>query len=109
MFFALILTSGFAGNLRGLLLSPGRGKPIDTMEDIVNSNLPWTIVLYGIHLDNELSKSVDKVEKAFWEGKTEVEYDEFPYELMKSVVEGRIVMVEWKPMLETLISTELTR
>ncbi len=45
----------------------------------------------------------------FWEGKTVVEYNEFPYQQMKSVYERKSIMIEWKPMLETLISAAFTR
>ncbi len=63
MAFALILSVGYGGNLRGLLLAPEYNSPIDTMEEIVEGELPWTMVLYGMELDTHLSTTEDEIEQ----------------------------------------------
>ncbi len=78
--YAFLLTAGYGGSLRAFFLRPEYRDPIDTMEDIVESGLPWKIVLYGVELDNYLETSQDPVVRKFWEGKTVIPYDEFPFE-----------------------------
>ena len=84
MLFSFILTAGYGGSLRAFLLKPDFNDPIDNMEDIVEGALPWNIVLYGVELDNYLETSPDPVVRQFWEGKTVVEYDDFPFQRVRS-------------------------
>ena len=84
MLFSFILTAGYGGSLRAFLLKPDFNDPIDNMADIVEGALPWNIVLYGVELDNYLETSPDPVVRQFWEGKTVVEYDDFPFQRVRS-------------------------
>ncbi len=45
--FSLIVTAAYGGSLRAYIMRPRMSKPISTMEDIVQSGLPWRIPLYG--------------------------------------------------------------
>ena len=45
--FSLIVTAAYGGFLRAYIMRPRMSKPISTMEDIVQSGLPWRIPLYG--------------------------------------------------------------
>ncbi len=77
---SLIITASYGGNLRAFLLMPKYTLPIENMKEVVESALPWTMVLYGEEVETYLEQSVDPVEKGFWDGKTVIPYNEFPLE-----------------------------
>ena len=109
LFSSLVMTASYGGNLRAFLLRPQYSKPINNMEDVVTSGLPWTMALYGEEVELYLARSEDPVEKRFWEGKTVIPYTDFPIVEMREVFEGRRVFVEWKPIVDLLIGKFLRR
>ncbi len=90
-------------------MTPQYEKAIDTMYDIVNSKLPWTMVLYGEEVETQLMTSQDPIEKAFWDGKTVVDFYDFPYETIKTVIERKEITVEWFAHTEILLKRYLRR
>ncbi len=85
--FSLVITASYGGNLRAFLLRPRFSEPIDNMEKIVNSGLPWTMALFGEEIEFYLQTSQVPVERDFWEGKTVREYAEFPIEEVTEAIQ----------------------
>ncbi len=50
------------------------------MADIVQSGLPWHIVLYGDELGTALVDSHNPIDRKFWSQKTVAPFQEFPTE-----------------------------
>ncbi len=67
-----------------MLLTPQFSKAIESMKDVINSGLKWSLVLYGEEVETYLRNSVNPVEKAFWKGKTVIDFSVFPYEAVSS-------------------------
>lgn len=79
-FFSLILSAEYGGNLRATLLRPSNIPPIETVKDIVESGLPWKMVLFGEDIDNTFAAQTEENYVKFWAGKETIEYDPFPYQ-----------------------------
>jgi len=80
---ALILGAAYAGNLRAFFLTPSVDPPIDSMHDVVHNGLPWTMTVTGEEIETYLANTEIPIEKALWDGKTEVPYSHFPHEQVK--------------------------
>ncbi len=104
----MIFTSAYGGNLRAFLMTPQYEKAIDTMHDIVNSKLPWTMILYGEEVEAHLMTSKNPIEKAFWNGKTAVGYEPFSYSL-KGVLERKQILIQWFAESEVMLKKYLRR
>ncbi len=100
---SFIVLSSYGGNLRAFLLHPKVPKPINTIEDLVKSGLPWNMVLYGEPIEKVLEETQDPVFKKFWEEKEVVPYKSFPYDRMTDVYEGNSVMVEYSGFVNNLV------
>ena len=87
MFFSLVITTSYGGNLRAVLTNPQLTKPISNLEDVVNSGLSWNMVLFGENVERMLSESTDPVHKQFWRGKDILEYNEIlPFHRVSEIV-----------------------
>ena len=58
-------------------------EPIKDMAELVESGLPWNMVIYGENVEHQLATSQDPVKKKFWREKEVVEYQPFPYERVR--------------------------
>ena len=76
--FCMVLANAYGGSLKAWLTYPARTEPIDTFEDILDSGLPWGMVLYGEQEEQILEESQDPIKKAIWEGKVVEEYSPTP-------------------------------
>jgi len=47
--------------LRAILMKPYREKPINTFEEVINSNIPWTIIFSCDNQEREMIGSDDKI------------------------------------------------
>ena len=43
----MIIAASYAGNLKAFLTNPTYTKPINSLTDIIDSGLPYDMVLYG--------------------------------------------------------------
>ncbi len=86
MLCSFLLTSSYGGNLAAHLLRPSFTAPIDGMGEIVKSDLPWHIVLYGDELGTVLESSDDPTERKFWRDKTPAPFEVFPVEQVEFTV-----------------------
>ncbi len=80
MVLSLVTTASYGGNLRAYLMNPEPRDPIDTLEEVVESGLPFNMAMYGESTERLLAESDDPVKRRFWREKVVVEYDQFPYD-----------------------------
>ncbi len=79
LLYSFVITASYGGNLSAFLLKPEFSQPINKVEDVVSSGLPWSMVLYGEEIESYLEQSEMPVEQKLWEeGKTVIPYEEFP-------------------------------
>lgn len=91
MLYAFIVTASYGGNLRGFLTNPGTTEPINTVKDMVSSELPWNIVLYGEDVEYDLSVSQDPLVKKLWDKKEVVVHQRMPYERVSLYIGATLV------------------
>ncbi len=81
LLYSLVVTASYGGLLVASSLRPEFTRPVESMADVIESGLPWRYVRYYIDFWDEMFRqSQDPTVREFWEGKTFVEYDAFPYE-----------------------------
>ena len=70
MLYCLLITSAYTGNLKAFLTNPGLTAPIDTLEDVVASGLPWGMVLYGEEEEELMASSpIGSITRLIWDDK----------------------------------------
>jgi hypothetical protein len=47
IFYCLVMSSSYAGSLKAYMTTPGSTSPIDSLYEVIESGLPWGMVLYG--------------------------------------------------------------
>ena len=75
IYYALLLTAGYGGNLRAFLLQPMYEDSIDDMQDMINSQIPWEIGLSGENVEVQMAESNHPLMKKVWDEKIEVWYE----------------------------------
>ena len=55
-------------------MSPLVSERIETMQDVVDSGLPWDFVLYGEQIETVMATSDDPLLSTLWNGMNFVEY-----------------------------------
>ena len=70
----LLFSAAYGAVLRSILMSPLVSERIETMQDVVDSGLPWDFVLYGEQIEIIMATSDDPLLKALWEGMNFVQY-----------------------------------
>ena len=85
--FTFLITSSYSGNLRAFLLKPDLSPPIELLSDIVNSGIPWKVVMYG-DLAQSWSSTLmhNDAYRRYWEGKIPLKFTDFPFEVVKAPV-----------------------
>ena len=74
-----IIAVAYAGNLVSFMTVPVLTKPIDKLEDVLASGLPWEMVVYGVEVEDAMaSGALGPVVKELWEGKIPREYAPTP-------------------------------
>ena len=76
--YCFIATASYAGNLKAFLTTPTYTKPMNTLSDVLKSNLPWGMVLYGEEEEEMMAQSTDPVIKKVWDDKVIEEYHPTP-------------------------------
>ncbi len=102
--FALIITAAYGGNLRAYLLKPDMHPAVETISDVVNSGLPWSMVQWGDTLGVSLSLAQDQDTKTFWEDMKSAEYTNFPYEIVRSIKFKRFSLFNLVGYLKQIIA-----
>ena len=72
----LILSESYAGNLRAFLTTPTHGKGINTWADILDSGLPWDMVIYGTDIEVLMATTDDPVLSKIWNGMDKLGYSD---------------------------------
>ncbi len=90
-------------------MAPQYEKAIETMQEVVNNKLPWTMVLHGEEVETHLMTSEDPIEKAFWNGKTVVTVQDTKYKTIKAVIERRQIAIMWFAQTELYLKKYLRR
>ena len=60
------------------MITPSYTSPISTLQQVLDSGLPWGMVLYGEEEEEMMAKSKDPVIKRIWNEKYVEEYAPIP-------------------------------
>ena len=86
LLYSFVVTASYGGLLVASSLRPEFTRPVESMADVIESGLPWRYVRYYIDFWDEMFRqSRDPTVREFWEGKTFVEYDAFPYKQVSEI------------------------
>ena len=72
MLYCLILGASYGGNLRAFLTTPGFLDPLDSLAEVVESDLRIDFAIYGHAQEAFIESSQDPVYKRLWEKKNAV-------------------------------------
>ncbi len=75
LWFAFLAISSYSGNLMAFLVKPDYPPPMETIDDIFSSGLPWKMVVYNDTFEYFIKLSYPEL----WEGKEIAPYDDFPF------------------------------
>ena len=68
---------------------------------MIESNLPWGMVLYGEEEEEMMANSEDPIIRTIWNNKIVAPYNAVPQ--IRPVYEGKKVFIDWKSGLEPAI------
>ena len=75
----MIISYAYSGNLVSFMTVPKLALPIDKLEEVLDSGLPWEMVVYGVEVEDAMaSGALGPVVKELWEGKIPREYSPTP-------------------------------
>ena len=75
----MIISTAYSGNLISFMTIPKLESPINTLEEVLESDLPWEMVVYGVEVEDAMaSGALGPVVKELWEGKIPIEYSPTP-------------------------------
>ncbi|XP_040565678.1 uncharacterized protein [Lepeophtheirus salmonis] len=69
LYYSFILLSAYGGELKAFLTNPRYTSPIETVKGVVDSGLPWGMVLYGEDEERIMAETTDPYLKRLWEEK----------------------------------------
>ena len=69
-----VISASYAGILKAFLTNPTYESSIETLVDILDSGLPWDMVLYGEEIERLMAESDDPVISKIWRDKGIAEY-----------------------------------
>ncbi len=78
-----VLSAGYGGSLRAFLTTPTYEDPINDLEGVVKSGMPWDLILYGEEVESQLENSQDPIEQVIWKKKRVIEYGSDSYARVK--------------------------
>ena len=105
--YCLIISNSYGGSLKAFLTSPQRTNPIDTLEQVIDSELPWEMVMYGEEEEEMMASSKDPVISKIWKGIIEVKYKPVPD--IYGVFKGEKVFIDWKSGLEPAVYVRFSK
>ena len=75
----MVISYAYSGNLVSFMTVPKLAMPIDKLEEVLDSGLPWEMVVYGVEVEDAMaSGALGLVVKELWEGKIPREYSPTP-------------------------------
>ena len=74
---------------------------IHSFMQVIESNLPWGMVLYGEEEEELMANSEDPIIQTIWNDKIVAEYNQVPQ--IRPVYEGKKIFIDWKSGLEPAI------
>ena len=75
----IIMSTAYSGNLVSFMTIPKLTSPIDKLEEILESGLPWEMVVYGVEVEDAMaSGALGLVSQQLWEDKIPREYSPTP-------------------------------
>jgi hypothetical protein len=77
-FYTLIIGACYSGLLTAFMTKPTFTSPINTLSEVLESKLPWGMVLYGEEEETMMAKSTDPVIQRIWSKKNVEEYAPIP-------------------------------
>ena len=100
----MILGNAYGGSLKAWLTYPARTQPISNLIDILESGLPWKMVLYGEVEETLMQESKDPIIQAIWNGKTVTDFT--PVLELDGVANGDEVFIDYKTGLTAAIQVQ---
>ena len=76
--FCVIIAASYAGDLVSFLTTPTYSASINSLKKVLESGLPWEMVLYGEEEEAMMARSTDPVIKKIWQDKDVVEFSPTP-------------------------------
>ena len=64
--YALVITASYAGEIRSFFINPGTTSPLDTLDQVVESELGWGLILYGEEEEKVMAASNDPIISRIW-------------------------------------------
>ena len=64
--YALVITASYAGEIRSFFINPPTTSPPDTLDQVVESELGWGLILYGEEEEKVMEASTDPVISKIW-------------------------------------------
>ena len=75
----MIISTAYSGNLVSFMTIPKLARPINTLEDVLDSGLPWEMVVYGVEVEDAMAGgALGPVVQELWERKIPREYSPTP-------------------------------
>ncbi|XP_059088023.1 glutamate receptor ionotropic, NMDA 2D-like isoform X1 [Tigriopus californicus] len=99
--FCMIATYSYGGSVKSFMTNPLFTQPIRTLEELIDSGLPWGMVLYGEEEEEMMAESTDPVIQVIWRDKIVTEYSQVPQ--IEGVYLGKKAFIDWKSGLEPAI------
>ena len=96
--YCLVISASYSGELRAYMINPSFTSPISTLQQVVDSGLPWGMVLYGEEEEEMMAASEDPVIKRIWNEKYVEVYSQTPK--IDRVFDGTGVFIDWKSGLD---------
>ncbi len=76
--------ASYGGALRATYLRPELSARVRTLRDVLESGLPWKIIVYGDDFELEWERSEDEDVRRFWQEKVPLSYQEHPLEMVRT-------------------------
>ncbi len=76
--YCLVMSSSYSGALKAYMTTPTFTAAINTLKGVLDSGLPWSMVLYGEEEEAMMAQSTDPIIKKIWDEKKVEQYSPTP-------------------------------
>nr|XP_040569314.1 glutamate receptor ionotropic, delta-2-like [Lepeophtheirus salmonis] len=104
--YCFVMSAAYGGELKAYLTTPTFSNPINTLEDVVENDLPWGMILYGELEESIMAQSKDKIVQKIWADKIVLEYQVLPQ--IEPVYKGEMILIDWKNGLTPGLKVEFS-
>nr|XP_040576005.1 ionotropic receptor 21a-like [Lepeophtheirus salmonis] len=101
--FCLIITAGYSSKLKSFLTNPIYSKPINTIEDVLESGLPWGMVKYDELEQKMMEKSNDSSIKKIWKNMEFLPFNALPD--VESVFQSKRIVFDYRMGLQASVQS----